>query len=33
LHDRALFRFREQKLPVNGHSEYAQMALGVTHQT
>jgi hypothetical protein len=20
LHDRALFRFREQKLPVNGHS-------------
>jgi hypothetical protein len=33
LHDRALFRFREQKLPVNGHSEYAQLALGVTHQT
>jgi NAD(P)-dependent dehydrogenase (short-subunit alcohol dehydrogenase family) len=31
LHDRALFRFREQKLPANGHSKRAQVALSVTH--
>jgi NAD(P)-dependent dehydrogenase (short-subunit alcohol dehydrogenase family) len=30
-HDRALFRFRKQKLPANGHSKRAQVALSVTH--
>ena len=33
LHDRALFRFREQKLPANGHSNVSNRQLGVTHQT
>ena len=30
-HDSALFRFRKQKLPANGHSKRAQVALSVTH--
>jgi len=33
VHGRALFRFREQKLPANGHSKRAHLTLGVTHQT
>jgi hypothetical protein len=30
LHGRALFRFEEQKLPANGHSNARKLALGVT---